>query len=82
MTTLLIGKGFRRFAFLVKDMSYNVDRKRHEGFCRALIKMEFPRRISFSTMVRSVWSFWMRSLKILYQKVECIICSDDGFVRW
>ena len=25
MTTLLIGKGFRRFAFLVKDMSYNVD---------------------------------------------------------
>ena len=38
MTTLLIGKGFRRFAFLVKDMSYNVDRKRHEGFCRALIK--------------------------------------------
>lgn len=68
MTTLLIGKGFRRFAFLVKDMSYNVDRKRHEGFCRALIKMEFPRRISFSTMVRSVWSFWMRSLKILYPK--------------
>ena len=38
MTTLLIGKGFRRFAFLVKNMSYNVDRKRHEGFCRALIK--------------------------------------------
>lgn len=68
MTTLLIGKGFRRFAFLVKNMSYNVDRKRHEGFCRALIKMEFPRRISFSTMVRSVWSFWMRSSKILYPK--------------
>ena len=38
MTSLLIGKGFRKFALLVKDMTISVDKKRHDGFCKALYK--------------------------------------------
>ena len=69
MTTLLIGKGFRRFAFLVKDMSYNVDRKRHEGFCRALIKNGISEKdqLFYNGSIPYGVS-GLRSLKILYQK--------------
>lgn len=78
MTTLLIGKGFRRFAFLVKDMSYNVDRKRHEGFCRALIKNGISEKdqLFYNGSIRMEFLDAIIE-NIISKKVECIICGDD-----
>ena len=38
MTSLLISKGFRRFALLVEDLDYHVNRSRYDGFQKALLK--------------------------------------------
>ena len=78
MTTLLIGKGFRRFAFLVKNMSYNVDRKRHEGFCRALIKNGISEKdqLFYNGSIRMEFLDAIIE-NIISKKVECIICGDD-----
>ena len=78
MTTLLIGKGFRRFAFLVKNMSYNVDRKRHEGFCRALIKNGISEKdqLFYNGSIRMEFLDAIIE-NIISKKVECIICGDQ-----
>lgn len=78
LTSLLIGRGFRRFALVVEDLSYRVNRNRYDGFCTALLKNGIPREIQ---------TFYVGTLKVdlldsvigdmISQKVECIICGDD-----
>ena len=78
MTSMLIGRGFRKFAFLVKDMNFIVDKKRHEGFCKALLK----NGISENNQIFYNGSIKMEFLdsiigNLIAKKVECIICGDD-----
>lgn len=78
LTAVLIGKGFRRFALIVEDLSYRVNRKRYDGFCSALLK----NGISREKQVIYTGGLKMELLdaiigNIMAKKVECIICGDD-----
>lgn len=78
LTAVLIGKGFSRFALIVEDLSYRVNRKRYDGFGNALLK----NGISREKQVIYTGSLKMELLdamigNIMAQKVECIICGDD-----
>lgn len=78
MTSILIGRGFRKFALLVKDMNYIVDKKRHDGFCKALMKYG----ISKQNQMFYNGSVKMEFLDLIIgnliaEKVECVICGDD-----
>lgn len=78
MTSLLIGKGFKKLALLVNDMTLSVDRKRYSGFCKALLK---------NGISQSEQLFYNNSVKmefldsiienIIGNKVECVVCGDD-----
>lgn len=78
MTSMLIGRGFRKFALLVKDMNYNVDKRRYDGFCKALLK----NGISQENQIFYNGSIKMEFLdsiidNLIAKKVECIVCGDD-----
>lgn len=83
LTSLLIGRGFRRFALIVEDMSYNVNRSRHDGFCKAFLKNGIPEAnqiIHTGTLKTEFLDAVIGD--ILSQKVECIICGDDVVCTW
>ena len=78
LTTLLIGRGYRKFALIIDNMDYRVNRSRHNGFSRAILKNGLSMELQFvhtgplkSDMVDSLIS------DMLSGKVECIICGDD-----
>lgn len=78
MTSMLIGRGFRKFALLVKDMNFSVDKKRHSGFCSALYKngISEQNQLFYNGTVKMEF---LDSIigNLLAQKVECIVCGDD-----
>ncbi len=78
MTSMLIGRGFRKFALLVKDMSFIVDKKRYDGFCKALLKNGLPRQNQL-LYNGSVKMEFLDSIidNLITQKIECVICGDD-----
>lgn len=78
LTTLLIGQGYQRFALVVEDLSYQVNRSRYDGFCKALLKNGLSREKQFFHTV-SLNMELLDSLihNILNRRVECIICGDD-----
>lgn len=78
LTTFLIGSGYRKFALIMDNMDYPVNKKRYKGFCRALEKHgldrdkqifypNFPGTDVIDSMLNS----------IMVEKVECIVCGDD-----
>lgn len=78
MTSMLIGRGFQKFALLVKDMNFIVDIKRHDGFCKALLKNGIPKENQLFYN-GSVQMEFLDSIigNLITQKVECVICGDD-----
>lgn len=78
LTSLLIGKGYSRFALVIDDMEYRVNRSRYRGFAKALerngIPMEKqtilsgPLRIDLLDAVLE---------DLIARKTECIVCGDD-----
>lgn len=78
MTSMLIGRGYRKFAFFVKDMSFIADKKRHDGYCKALYKNGIPKK-SQLFYNGSVKMEFLDSIieNLIAEKVECIICGDD-----
>lgn len=78
LTSMLIGKGFRKFGLLIEDFSYHVNRNRYDGFCKALLKSG----LSKEAQVIYNGNLKMELLDsviedIITQKVECIVCGDD-----
>lgn len=78
LTSLLIGRGYRRFALVIDNMEYVVNKSRYRGFCSALRKNHIPveRQTILSTplkmdMLDSVVE------DLISRKTECIICGDD-----
>lgn len=78
LTSLLIGRGYRKFALLIDTLDYRVNRSRHGGFSRALLKNGLSPESQFFyagalnlDMVDSLIG------SIIARKVECIICGDD-----
>jgi len=78
MTSMLIARGFHKFAFFVKNMSYIVDKKRYEGFCKALIKNGIAEHNQLF-YTGSVKMEFLDSIieNLIAQKVRCVICGDD-----
>ena len=78
LTALLIGKGYRRFAFVIDDMEFRVNRSRYRGFEKALeksgVSMEKQTIISGPLRVDMLDSVLE---DLIARKVECVICGDD-----
>lgn len=78
MTSMLIGRGFRKLALLVKDMSFIADKKRHDGFSKALFKngIQKQNQLFYNGSVKMEF---LDSIigNLIAQKVECVICGDD-----
>lgn len=78
MTSLLVGQGYRRFAMVVGNITYKVNRDRCQGFYDALEKkgiakeqqLVYPNFVNME-LIDSIIS------DIFSRKVECIVCADD-----
>lgn len=78
LTSLLVGRGYQRFALVIDDMEYVVNKSRYKGFCSALRKsgivpekqkiLSGPLRVDILNSILS---------DMIVQKIECIICGDD-----
>ena len=78
LTSLLIGKGFRRFALLLDDMSFHVNRSRYDGFCKAIFKNGLQRdkqEIYTGKFRKELLNSMI--VNLISRKVECVICGDD-----
>ncbi len=78
LTSLLIGKGFKKFALVVEDLSYHVNKSRYNGFCNSLFKNGIPKE------KQAIYTGNLRMelldaiiTDIFAKKTECIICGDD-----
>lgn len=78
LTNVLIKKGFRRFALIVDDLSYRVNKNRYDGFHNALMKNGIPagQQIVYTGNQRKERLDALIGA-IMAQRVECIICGDD-----
>lgn len=78
MVSMLIGRGFHKFALLVKDMAFSVDKKRHDGFCKALYRhgISENNQLFYSGMI-SMGHLDTIVSNLIAQKVECVVCGDD-----
>jgi DNA-binding LacI/PurR family transcriptional regulator len=78
MTSMLIGRGFRKFALLVKDMNFVADKNRYDGFCKALLKngISEQNQLFYNGSVKMEF---LDSIidNLIIQKVGCVICGDD-----
>ncbi len=79
MTTLLIKKGFTKFALIIEDMSYQVNRSRQEGFFNAILKsgLDKNQQVIYTGAGR-IDLLDAVITDIMNKKVECIICGDDS----
>lgn len=78
LTSLLIGKGYRRFALILEDMSFHVNRSRYEGFCKAILKNGLQKNnqeIYTGKFRKELLNSIISNL--ISRKVECVICGDD-----
>ncbi|MCM1044580.1 MAG: LacI family transcriptional regulator [Candidatus Gastranaerophilales bacterium] len=78
LTSLLVGKGYRRFAILIDNMEYLVNKSRYRGFSRALLKNGIAPEQQ-KVMVGPVKMELLNAViyELIASRVECIICGDD-----
>lgn len=78
LTSLLVARGYRRFALVIDDVEYMVNKSRYKGFCSALarngISPEKQKIVSGPLRVDMLGSILN---DFIVQKTECIICGDD-----
>ena len=78
LTSLLIGKGFRRFGLVLDDMTYHVNRSRYEGFCKAIMKngLQKDKQAIYMGKFRKEL---LNSIidDMVSRQVECVISGDD-----
>lgn len=78
LTSLLVSRGYRKFALLVKDMNFSVDRSRHDGFCKALLKCGIPDKDQIFYSGKLKMEFLDSIIgNLTSKKVECVVCGDD-----
>ena len=78
LLTMMIAKGFRRFALILEEINYVVNRSRYDGFMNALMKSgisEKKQYIYAGKVYDNVLEMVMSD--ILSNKTECIVCGDD-----
>ena len=78
LIALLIGKGFRKFALVVEELSYRVNRSRYQGFNNALMKSGIPgEKQAYYVGALQVDLLDAIISDMVAKKVECVICGDD-----
>jgi len=78
LVTMMISKGFRRFALILEEINYVVNRNRYNGFMNALMKSgisEKKQYIYAGKVYDNVMEMVMAD--ILSNKTDCIVCGDD-----
>lgn len=78
IVTMMVNKGFRRFALIVEEITNQVNRKRQEGFLTALFKngiKENKKYVYRPKVSEEVLGMVLQD--ILSNKTECIVCGDD-----
>lgn len=78
LTSLMISRGYRRFALVIDNMEYNVNKSRYSGFGSALIKngISLKRQMVITDPLK-VELLDSVIQELVSKKVECIICGDD-----
>lgn len=78
LTTMLISKGYRRFALIVGDTAYRVNRLRRDGFMHALavngISLETQH---IYTGIVNMGVIDNLIADIVANRTECVVCGDD-----
>lgn len=78
LTSFLIGSGYRKFALIMENMEYIVNKKRYRGFCKALEKHGIDREKQvFYTNFPGIDVIDSIISAVMVEKVECIVCGDD-----
>ena len=78
LTSILIGRGYRRFAMILGNLAYSVNRRRSEGVRNAIEKSGLiAEQQIFYTGFEKVDFIDNIIGEIMSRKVECIICGDD-----
>lgn len=76
--TMMVNKGFKRFALIVEEITNLVNRKRQEGFLSALFKngiTENKQYIYRAKVSEEVLGMILQD--IISNKTDCIVCGDD-----
>lgn len=78
LCSLLIGQGYRRFAFLMGDMSYRVNGQRLQGCMDALDRYGVAReqQLTYHNFINMELLDSIIS-DVIGKKAECVICGDD-----
>lgn len=78
MIKMMIGKGFSRFALMLEEINYAVNRNRYNGFLDALMKNGISKKKQYmytGKVYDNVLEMVMAD--ILSNKTDCIVCGDD-----
>ncbi|MCM1194248.1 MAG: LacI family DNA-binding transcriptional regulator [Acetatifactor muris] len=78
LLSLLIGKGFRRFALVVDNLSFQVNRSRYNGFNNAILKNGLQRdkqEIYIGKFQKELCDSVIQDM--MAKRVECVVCGDD-----
>ena len=76
--SVLIGQGYRKFAFVAGDMQYRVNQNRSEG-CYAALKqygLDMEQQCYY-TDFRNSEPIENYICDMIEKRVECIVCADD-----
>ena len=78
LMSVLIGQGYRKFAFVAGDMQYRVNQNRSEG-CYAALKqygLDMEQQCYY-TDFRNAEPIENYICDMIEKRVECIVCADD-----
>ena len=78
LTMMLISKGYRRFAFIVGNTAYRVNRLRRDGFLHALEMSGIsPEAQHIYSGVVNMGVIDNLIADIIANRTECVVCGDD-----
>lgn len=78
LTSMLIGRGYHKFALLVEHLDYHVNRSRYDGFMNAIQKHMLNEEQQYIKTEALKYDFLDNVINdIMAKKIECIICGDD-----
>lgn len=78
LVTSLINQGYRKFAMVVGNTTFRVNRERSEGYFRALAKAGLPasRQLYYPNFVNLELNEGIIN-DVFSKKAECLICGDE-----
>ena len=78
LTNYLISKGYRHFAIVLDYMEYTVNKKRYDGFCKALYQRGLSYEwspLEFGITKYGIIQNLVREL--MTKRIDCVVCGDD-----